>query len=77
MTRPKRKTDPYGDAKFYHRAHLMDDRGNVSALCFKFPRAISGRRASWTIRDEAVTCPKCLTVLALIRVVRGGGEETK
>lgn len=45
--------------RVYHRAHLIDDEGNVSALCFKKPRAIDMRLATWTNRDEAVTCKKC------------------
>jgi hypothetical protein len=43
-----------------HLATLIDERGKVSALCFRSPRAINLKRATWTIRDDAVTCPKCL-----------------
>ncbi len=43
-----------------HRATMLDNRGNASAACFARPRPIDLRRASWTIRDEAVTCPKCI-----------------
>ena len=46
----------------YHRADKVSDKG-VSALCFAVPRAISLTRASWTIRDEAVTCKKCLEAM--------------
>lgn len=46
-------------AKTYHRAALVAADGSMSALCFKVPHAIDLRRASWTIRDEAVTCPRC------------------
>lgn len=49
--------------KKYHKAALIRADGGVSALCFKRPRAIDLRRALWTLRDEAVTCPKCLKVL--------------
>jgi hypothetical protein len=49
----------------YHRATKIREDGSVSALCFKSPRAIDMRRATWTIRDEAVTCPKCLEVTRL------------
>lgn len=52
---PRRRT--------YHRAALIREDGFVSALCFKRPRAIDMRRATWTIRDEAVTCPKCLEAI--------------
>ena len=55
--------DPYRDKKRYHKAHLIGAAGQVSALCFKHPRAIDLQRASWTIRDDAVTCPKCLRLL--------------
>lgn len=47
-------------AKPVHRADKINNRGGVSALCFARPRAIDLGRATWTIRDEAVTCSKCL-----------------
>ena len=50
--------------KVRHRAGLMRDDGAVSALCFKTPHAINLKRATWTNRDEAVTCQKCLAVIA-------------
>ncbi len=56
--------DPYHDHKVYHMAHKLDANGNVSALCFKTPRAINMSRASWTVRIRAVTCPKCKAALA-------------
>ena len=43
-----------------HRATMLDNRGNASAACFARPRPIDLRRASWTICDDAVTCPKCI-----------------
>ncbi len=49
--------------KVYHRAHLVSERG-VSALCFRRPRSIDLRRATWTNRDDAVTCKKCLAIIA-------------
>jgi hypothetical protein len=49
--------------KVCHRAQLLSHRG-VSALCFKRPRSIDLRRAMWTNRDEAVTCKKCLAIIA-------------
>lgn len=49
--------------KIYHRAHLMGPDGQVSALCFKRPRAIDLRTASWTLRDDEVTCPKCIATI--------------
>jgi hypothetical protein len=46
--------------KLYHRAKLVDPDGRVSPLCAgDKPRAIDLRRASWTLRPEAVTCPRC------------------
>lgn len=49
--------------RVYHRGYLVNQRGGVSALCFKSPRAISLGKATWTNRDEAVSCPKCLKVM--------------
>lgn len=45
--------------KIYHMAAKINEAGNVSALCYARPRAIDLRKASWTIRPEAVTCRKC------------------
>ena len=53
----------YGD-KIIHRAGLTNEKGQVSARCFKRPRPINLEIASWTIRDEAVTCKKCLRWMA-------------
>lgn len=49
-----------------HRAkHFAnDDTGRVSALCFKRPRAIDMKRASWTTCDAAVTCRRCRDLIA-------------
>lgn len=55
--------DPYHDHKKYHKANKFASGGRVSALCFNRPRAINLSRALWTIRDEAVTCEKCLRLL--------------
>lgn len=52
--------------KLYHRASKIHDDGKVSALCFARPRPIDLSRASWTIRDEAVTCPRCLRLMELL-----------
>lgn len=45
--------------KTYHMAKAVTENGDVSALCYKHPRAINLRLTSWTIRPDAVTCPKC------------------
>jgi hypothetical protein len=50
--------------KTYHRASLINEKGKVSALCFSTARAIDLGKASWTNRDEAVTCRKCLALIA-------------
>lgn len=47
-----------------HRAKLIGEGGCVSPLCAPRPRAINLRRATWTLRDEAVTCKRCLAKLA-------------
>jgi len=54
--------------KIYHRAMFIDPDGNVSALCFRTPHAIDLKKALWTNRDEAVTCPRC-------KVAIGDGKE--
>lgn len=46
-------------SRIVHRADLINSTGGVSALCFPKPHPINMRRATWTNRDEAVTCPKC------------------
>ena len=48
--------------KKIHRAALIAPTGAVSARCFRRPRAIRLSQASWTIRDEAVTCKRCLEI---------------
>jgi hypothetical protein len=50
-------------SKIYHRAAKVRANGDVSALCFKRPRRIDLAKASWTNRDEAVTCPRCLAAI--------------
>jgi len=49
--------------KIYHKAKKVNAKGQVSALCFTSERAINLTKASWTNRNEAVTCQKCLRVL--------------
>lgn len=60
-----RKDDIYYDKVNYHFGALFNTRtGNVSALCYKRPRAINlSRGQSWTIVEEQVTCPKCRKLL--------------
>lgn len=59
------KDDPYHDKKTYHMADKWGPGGKVSALCFKSPRAINLDVALWTITPEAVTCKKCLQLMAM------------
>jgi hypothetical protein len=49
--------------KIIHRAAKISGDGSVSALCFSKPHPIDLSMASWTQRDEAVTCPRCLFVM--------------
>lgn len=48
----------------YHRANKMASDGSVSALCFSIPHPIDLKKASWIIRDDAVTCSKCKAKIA-------------
>ena len=50
--------------KPYHFAAKVNELGQMSALCFRKPMQINLRRASWTIRPQAVTCPKCKRLMA-------------
>jgi hypothetical protein len=52
------------EEKIRHRAKLISKNGGVSPLCAKRPKKINLAKESWTIRDEAVTCPKCKALLA-------------
>ena len=49
--------------KLIHMADKVAPDGRMSAKCFTSPRAISLSRATWTIRPDAVTCPKCRAIL--------------
>jgi len=57
----------YPNEKIVHRAKGIREDGAVSALCFSRPRPIDLRRTTWTNRDEAVTCRKCLAVMNAVR----------
>ena len=58
------RDDPYYDRKVYHFAAKVNERGDVSALCYTRPHAINLKRGqSWTHRAEAVTCPRCRKLL--------------
>lgn len=60
--------------KIYHLAKLISDRGYVSPLCSKRPRKLNLRKELWTIRHEAVTCPKCLVIIKKHSVSNRGIE---
>lgn len=48
--------------RMYHKAAKINDKGQASALCYKTPHAIPSSE-TWTLRAEAVTCPKCKALL--------------
>lgn len=54
---------PLPPARVRHRGHKIDMKGRVSALCFSRPRAIDLQRATWVMRDDGVTCPKCRALI--------------
>lgn len=56
--------------RIVHRATAVDGTGQVSALCFKRPRAIDLRRAAWTVGDATVTCPRCCALLQAMHRAR-------
>lgn len=47
-----------------HLGTHVNAAGGVKALCYGVPRSIDLTRATWTNRQEAVTCPKCLRIIA-------------
>lgn len=60
--------------KTYHRASLINEEGKVSALCFTTARPIDLGKASWTNRDEAVTCRKCLALIGARKVIQQAAD---
>jgi hypothetical protein len=54
------KNDIYKDKKIYHRAGKINEKGQVSALCYAIPRPIIAKSHLWTLDNNAVTCKKCL-----------------
>jgi hypothetical protein len=54
---------PLPPTRIYHRGTKVNRHGRVTALCFARPRGIDMKRATWTISDEAVTCPKCKALI--------------
>ena len=54
---------PLPPTRMFHRGAKVNRHGRVTALCFVRPHGIDMTRATWTIRDEAVTCPKCKALI--------------
>ena len=50
-----------------HRATLIRSDGKVSPLCAKRPRVLNLARETWTNRDAAVTCRRCLAAMKAAR----------
>jgi hypothetical protein len=50
--------------KVYHKAKMVAPDGSVSPLCAGTPRALDLSKELWTLRDDAVTCKKCLAMLS-------------
>lgn len=63
--------------KLVHRAKLIRGDGGVSALCFAQPRKIDLGRATWTNRDEAVTCRRCLALMEFIAAAKAEAKRTE
>jgi hypothetical protein len=57
--------------RIVHKAAKVSDRG-VSALCSEKPRAINMKTSTWALRDEAVTCKRCLVILRDVQPKQGG-----
>lgn len=51
-------------ARPVHRAKHVTSAGDVSPLCAPKPRRLDLTRSSWTLRDDAVTCPRCRALIA-------------
>ena len=50
-----------------HKAIKFAPNGDASALCSDRPKAINMRSATWVLRDEAVTCKRCLAKLIVLQ----------
>lgn len=49
--------------KISHRAKIISPNGEVFPLCDKAHKIIDLSKESWTLRDNEVTCKKCLDIL--------------
>jgi hypothetical protein len=50
--------------RIVHIAKFISDRGDVSPLCAAPPRKLKLKTETWTNHENAVTCQKCLDILA-------------
>ena len=50
--------------KTCHKAK-NNEKGKVTALCYKDDRPINLMQVTWTNRNEAVTCEKCKNLLGI------------
>jgi hypothetical protein len=46
-----------------HYGAKVNERGQVSALCFDPPKPIWLSRATWTLAETTVTCERCKRLL--------------
>lgn len=53
----------HSTSKTVHMAGKVRGDGAISAACYRTPKPINLAISTWTIRPEAVTCPKCRRVL--------------
>lgn len=68
---------PAPKLKPVHRAKLGREDGGVSPLCADVPRRINLARATWTLIDALVTCPRCLVRIALAAAGRALEREVE
>lgn len=56
------------DVKVCHAGLVFYDRAlrknRMTSRCSKNGKAINLRRATWTVRPDLVTCPRCKAILA-------------
>lgn len=61
---------PTPQIRIVHKARGVNERGDVSAVCFKTDHPINMKKATWTLTDRFVTCPKCKAMTSLDREPR-------
>jgi hypothetical protein len=60
--------------RLVHMAGMLNRNGEMSARCYKRPRPINLKRATWTTRLPAVTCPRCNRLARKARQEKGGRD---